>query len=110
MKITACTNKGCREKFNELFYFVPNGTLNGYPSWISSPNNEEIIYYDSTIPTNGGWRLSGSPISNITINNYIVFNSNPSYPPLPGINLGFTGWTILNAIEGVVKVNLGICT
>lgn len=110
MKITACTNKGCRNKFNGVYYFIPNGILNGYPSWISSPDNEEIIYYDSTIPTNGGWNLSGSPMSNITINNYIVFNSNPSYPPLPGINPGFTNWTILNAIEGSVKVTLGTCT
>jgi hypothetical protein len=90
-------------------YFIPSVNINGFPSWISSPLGNEIVYYDPTIPTSGGWSLSGSPTSQITLNNFEVFNSNPSYPPIPGINLNFTSWTILNAFEGSVISNLGNC-
>jgi hypothetical protein len=90
-------------------YFIPSVNINGYPSWISSPSSNEIVYFNPTVPTNGGWSVSGSPSSEITINNFTIFNSNPVYPPIPGINLGFTNWTILNAFKGSVSSNVGTC-
>jgi hypothetical protein len=98
-----------RMRKNLPLYFIPSVNINGYPSWISSPSGDEIVFYDSTVPTNGGWRLSGSPTSEITLNNFEVFNSNPSYPPIPGINPNFTSWTILHAFEGTVISNDGNC-
>jgi len=77
------------------YNFIPNTYINGYPSWISDPSNQEIVYYDPTVPNNGGWSLSGSPTSDITLNNIITFNSEPSYPPIAGINPNFTAWTVL---------------
>jgi hypothetical protein len=86
--------------------------MNGYPKWISSPSGQEIVYYNPSVPTNGGWSVSGSSTSVLTTNNIIVFNSNPSYPPIPGINLNFTNWTILypNTVRAKVSVSEGSCT
>ena len=77
------------------YNFLPDSTINGYPSWISDPSGQEIVYFDPNVPNNGGWSLSGSPTSDITLNNIITFNSEPSYPPIAGINPNFTAWTIL---------------
>lgn len=77
------------------YNFLPDTTINGYPSWISDPSGQEIVYFDPNVPNNGGWSLSGSPTSDITLNNIITFNSEPSYPPIAGINPNFTAWTIL---------------
>lgn len=93
------------------YNFVPNVDINGYPSWISDPSGQEIVYYDSAIPNNGGWSLSGSPTSDITLNNITVFNSEPSYPPIAGINPNFVGWTILygKIPNSIVTATEGSC-
>lgn len=93
------------------FNFVPDGTLNGYPKWISDPTGQEIVYYDPLIPNNGGWSVSGSSTSIFTTNSITTFNSNPSYPPIPGINQNFTGWTILYRVKAksTITVSEGSC-
>jgi hypothetical protein len=93
------------------FNFVPDGYLNGYPKWISSPSGQESIYYNPSVPFNGGWTLSGSPSSIITTNNITVFNSEPSYPPLAGINPNFVPWTVIYPIKGSVTISVteGLC-
>jgi hypothetical protein len=93
------------------FNFTPNTYINGYPSWISDPGNQEIIYYEPTIPNNGGWSLSGSSSSIITSNNIVSFNSEPSYPPIAGINPNFTAWTVLIAgnPNSSVTASEGLC-
>jgi hypothetical protein len=93
------------------FNFIPNGDINGYPSWISDYPGEEIVYYNPSVPNNGGWSVSGSSISVFTLNNITVFNSNPSYPPIAGINQNFTGWTILYKVKAnsSVTVTEGLC-
>lgn len=93
------------------FNFIPNGTMNGYPKWISSPSGQEIVYYDPSVPNNGGWSVSGSSTSVLTTNTIAVFNSNPAYPPIAGINQNFTNWTVL--YPGKAKANVsateGLC-
>jgi hypothetical protein len=93
------------------FNFIPNGDINGYPSWISDYPGEEIVYYNPSVPNNGGWSVSGSSTSVFTLNNITVFNSNPSYPPIAGINQNFTGWTILYRVKAnsSVTVTEGLC-
>ena len=101
-----------RVSSSNSLYFIPNGTINGYPKWISSPSGQEIVYYDPLIPNNGGWSVSGSSTSFLTTNNIVIFNSNPTYPPIPGININFTGWTIIypSTTKGKVSVKEGSCT
>ena len=93
------------------FNFIPDGYLNGYPKWISDPGGQESIFYDPTVPFNGGWRLSGSTSSIITSNNIVVFNSEPSYPPLAGINPNFVPWTVIYSVKGntTITVTEGLC-
>jgi len=94
------------------FNFIPNGTMNGYPKWISSPSGQEIVYYNPSVPTNGGWSVSGSSTSVVTTNNIVLLNTNPSYPPITGINPNFTNWTVLYPSKAKAKVsaNGGSCT
>lgn len=93
------------------FNFIPGPTINGQPSWISDPTGQEIVYYNPSVPTNGGWSLSGSPTSDITLDNIIAFNSNPSYPPIAGINPNFVAWTVIVPLKAnsTITATEGLC-
>lgn len=57
-------------------HFNPNGTYNGYETWISDGEDYSIIW-DTTI---NKWKISGDSFNNL---NYIIVSDSP-YPPISG--------------------------
>ena len=74
-------------------HFNPDGTFNGYQSWLSDDSTIKIIW-DTTLSC---WKLSGS-----TLGTSQVINTNPIYPPING------NWTVLGS-PYTVSSNEGEC-
>jgi hypothetical protein len=75
------------------YQFFSGGTINGYPSWTSSTNNQ-VIYYNTT---NTSWRVSGWTL------NGTPYLQNATSPPIGT-------WDMLNSIPAsIITVNQGSC-
>ena len=82
-----------RVGLNKLIDFIYDGYFNSKPSWLSN-DNQYFMYWNTG--TTGEWLVSG-------ITSGVIYNPNPSTPPL-------VGWNYLGIGNAVTQVFEGSCS